>query len=279
MTRSDSLTLILGGTGKTGRRIARILREANTPVRTAARSGADVSFDWDDTATHANALLGVDRMYVVPPAFQTDFASTVIGFIEQAKRAGVQHFTYLSARGIEHAPDNVALRAVELHLLNEDSPTFTILRPSFFMQNFTEGAFASALSTGTLALPAGDGAEAFIDAYDIASVAAATLRDPSSHAGSQYELTGPAALTHAEVARNLSASGHRVEYQPVSPADWIQQATSHGLPADYAGFLAALLSEIGEGNGARPTGEVERILGRPATALSEVVKREITAAG
>lgn len=246
------------------------------PVRTAARSGADVFFDWDDQSTYADALAGVQRLYLVPPALRSDFAPTVTAFIDKAQQAGVQHITYLSAGGIQYAPEDVALRAVELHLMAAESLTFTILRPSFFMQNFTEGNFAYALTTGTLALPAGDGEEAFIDAHDIASVAAATLLDPLSHAGGQYELTGPEALTHRDIAQQLSASGHTVAYQSVAPADWIQLAASNGLPAEYAGLLAHLLSNIAEGKGARPTGEVQRILGRPANPFAVVVEREIT---
>lgn len=275
MTLTSPSILILGGTGKTGRRISDILRDNQANVRTAARAGADVFFDWTDPTTHAAALTGVDRVYLVPPAFQTAFADTVIAFIKQAQAVGVQHVTYLSARGVEHAPDDVALRAVELYLMGGHGPLHTILRPSFFMQNFIEGSFADALTTGILALPAGDGAEAFIDALDIASVAAATLMAPAEHEGVQYELTGPDAITHAQVTEQLSAQGYPVTYQSVPVGEWITQATASGLPSDYAGFLAALLSGVADGKGARPTADVQRVLGRPPTPLSAVIAREL----
>jgi uncharacterized protein YbjT (DUF2867 family) len=143
------------------------------------------------------------------------------------------------------------------------------------MQNFTEGAFSDALRTGVLALPAGDGAEAFVDVHDIAAVAAATLLTPWAHASAQYELTGPEALTHAQVAALLSAHGQPVTYQPVPVADWVAGAAAAGLPADYAGFLAALLADIGEGHGARPGSAVADVVGRAPGSLSSVLDREL----
>ena len=274
-TTISPTTLVLGGTGKTGQRLAGLLRDAGGDVRTAARSKADVRFDWTDPATHALALTGVGRVYLVPPALRLDFAGTVHAFLDQAESAGVQHVTYLSARGVELAPDEVAMRAVELDLLDRTGLTHSILRPAFFMQNFTEGAFADALRTGVLALPAGDGAEAFVDVHDIAAVAAVTLLTPSAHASAQYELTGPEALTHAQVAELLSAHGQAVTYQPVGTADWVAGAVAAGLPADYAGFLAALLAGIGEGHGTRPNGDVRSVLGRPPTSLASVLEREL----
>lgn len=270
--------LVLGGTGKTGRRLAALLRDQGAIVRTAARSGADLAFDWADPATHAAALVDVDRLYLVPPALRLDFTDTVLDFVEHAQAAGVQHVTYLSARGVEQAPADVAMRAVELDLVGRDHLTHTILRPAFFMQNFTEGAFADARRTGVLALPAGDGAEAFIDVHDIADVAAATLLSPPTHRGAQYELTGPEVLTHAEVAAHLSLHGRQVTYEAVSAEVWIAGVTSAGLPADYAGFLAALLAGIGEGHGARPNDTVQQVLGRPPVALSAVLDRDLSPA-
>lgn len=276
MTANSTPTvLITGGTGKTGRRLAGLLRETGAAVRTAARSGADVTFDWANSATHAPALAGVERLFLVPPALRLDFADAVLGLVDRAQAAGVRHVTYLSARGVEQAPDEVAMRAVELELIARDRLTHTILRPAFFLQNFTEGAFADALRTGVLALPAGDGPEAFIDVNDIAAVAAATLRTPSDHAGAQYELTGPEAITHAQVADQLTAHGYPVTYQPVPVADWVAGAAAAGLPADYAGFLAALLAGIGEGRGARPSIAVSSVLGRPPVPLSAVLDREL----
>ena len=276
MTPSEPTILILGGTGKTGRRLAQLLRRHGSTVRTAARVGADVTFGWTDPASHDEALEGADRIYLVPPPLRLDFAPAVISFLDRAQRHGVAHVVFLSARGVEFAPPETAMRAVELDLAGRSTLTHTILRPAFFAQNFTEGAFAEQVRSGTLTLPAGDGVEAFIDVQDIASAAAAILLDPAAHSGAHYELTGPQALTHAEVVHIIAArTGRAVQYVPVPARDWIAAAAASGLPHDYAEFLAALLEGIAAGHGARPSHAVEQITGRPATGLEHVVAREL----
>ncbi len=269
-----STTLVLGGTGKTGRRLVAELRAAGHTARAAARSGADVRFDWSDPAGFDAALDGADSVYLVPPALRLDFAADVTGFLDRAETAGVRHVTYLSARGVEHAPPEVAMRAVELDLAARPGLTHTILRPAFFMQNFTEGAFAGQVATGVLALPAGDGGEAFIDVHDIAAAAAATLLDPAAHDGRNYELTGPEALTHAEVAAHLTEHRRPVRYEAVPVEDWAEAATGAGLPLDYAEFLGSLLVGIAEGHGARPGDAVQQATGRTSTRFAAVLQRD-----
>ncbi len=129
---------MLAGTGKTGSRVAANLTKLGLGVRTAARHGADVRFDWDDPATHSSALADVDRVYLVAPVLRTDFADQVSSFLDLAEAAGVRHVTYLSAFGVDQAPPQVALRAVELDLMSRGAITYSILRPAWFMQNFSE---------------------------------------------------------------------------------------------------------------------------------------------
>jgi uncharacterized protein YbjT (DUF2867 family) len=104
MTKTQNTTLVTGGTGMTGGRVASRLTTLGQTVRTAARSGADVRFDWDDPATHTSALDGVDRVYLVSPTMRVDFAAPVSAFLDRAEAAGVRHVTYLSAYGVEYAP-------------------------------------------------------------------------------------------------------------------------------------------------------------------------------
>lgn len=269
-----STILVLGGTGKTGRRLTAELRAAGHTARAAARSGADIRFDWSEPVSFDAALDGVDSVYLVPPALRLDFAADVRGFLDRAETAGVRHVTYLSARGVEHAPPEVSMRAVELDLAARPRLTHTILRPAFFMQNFTEGAFSGQVATGVLALPAGEGGEAFIDAHDIASTAAATLLDPAAHDGRNYELTGPETLTHNHIAALLTEHGHPVRYQAVSVEDWANAATEAGLPPDYAQFLGSLLVGIAEGHGAQPGDAVQQATGRPPTRFAAVLERD-----
>jgi uncharacterized protein YbjT (DUF2867 family) len=204
MTNAPSKTLVLAGTGKTGSRVAAKLTKLGLSVRTAARNGADVRFDWDDPTTHSPALADVDRVYLVAPVMRMDFADQVSSFLDLAEAAGVRHVTSLSAFGIDQAPPQVALRAVELDLMGRGAFTHSILRPAWFMQNFSE-TFLKPVD-GLITVPTGDGAEAFVDAEDIAAVAAATLASPDGHAGAQYAPTGPEALTVSDAADVIAAS-------------------------------------------------------------------------
>lgn len=254
--------LVLGGTGKTGRRVAAALRTGGHAVRTAARSGADVGFDWDVAESRQAALRGVDRVYLMLAPGATD-PSPIHAFLEQARDAGVRHVTALSARGVEAAPEDVPLRAMELALAAGTHLTWTVLRPSWFMQNYTEGNFAAYVEAGVLSLPLGDGAEAFIDAEDIAAVAAATLIDPDAHAGKAYDLTGPEALTQTEVAQRLTdALGRKVTYEDAEPAAWEAGLRSAGVPDGQVERLVMLTETIRSGNGAPANGTVRAATGR-----------------
>ncbi len=268
--------LILGGTGKTGRRLATTLRSQGHAVRTAARSGADVTFDWDDPATRAKALQGTDRVWLVPPALRLDHAPLVGTFLDEAAAAGVRHVTFLSAGGVQYAPPENPLRAIELLLAGRDDLTHTVVRPAWFLQNLTEGFLAPMVAEGTLALPAGDGAEAFIDAEDIAAVAAATLTDPAAHAGREYNIAGPEAITHAELAARITAAtGREVRYVDAPRDAWVEGVQGAGVPADYAELLASLFDLIRDGHGSRPTGDVETVTGRPPRSVETFLAAEV----
>ena len=276
MLTSGPLTLVLGGTGKTGSRVASRLRSRSLPVRTAARSGADAHFDWDDLATYAPALRGVERVYLVGPVMRTDFADQVSVFLDQAEDAGSRHVTYLSAYGTDSAPPQTAMRRVELDLLARPGLTHAILRPAWFMQNFSE-TFLKPVG-GAIVVPAGDGAEAFVDAEDIAAAATATLADPHSHAGAQYALTGPEALTIAAAAKIISdASGQPVDYVDVDRDDWIAAAVAGGVPAGYGAVLRALTETIASGHGSRASNDVEKAAGTAPASFADFARRTAAA--
>jgi uncharacterized protein YbjT (DUF2867 family) len=269
---SSNTILVLGATGKTGRRIAERLQGAGATVRTAARRAADVRFDWDDVTTHDLALRGATAVYLVPPTLRTDFAAPVTAFIDRARSAGVRHVTFLSARGVDLAPAEIPPRAVELHLAGADDLGHAIVRPGWFMQNFSEGYFRPS-ADGSIFAPAGDGVEAFVHADDIAEVAAATLLDPDAHAGAGYTLTGPAALSFAQVAELIgAASGRRIAYVDVSVEEWVAREVAGGMPDDYAGLLAMLLDErLRVSDGASVTEDVERVTGHAPRGFDEYV--------
>ena len=276
MTDASNTVLVLGGTGKTGKRVASRLTGSGHSVRTAARHGADARFDWDDPATHRTAVEGVDRIYLVPPVMRTRFAAQVSAFLDCAEAAGVQHITYLSAYGIDLAPPDVALRAVELDLMVRVSLTHSLVRPAWFMQNFSE-TFLKPID-GAVTVPTGDGGEAFVDAEDIAAVAAATLADPSSHAGAHYAPTGPDRLTVREAADVIES----VIRQPIRHVDidrraWVDGAIASGVPAEYGEMLLLLTQTIASGGGSRPNDDVQAVTGAPPTSFTEFARRTASA--
>jgi uncharacterized protein YbjT (DUF2867 family) len=256
--------------------VAGKLTERGVEVRTAARSGADVRFDWDTPTTHGPALDGVEGVYLVAPVMRTDFAGEVSAFLDLAEAAGVRHVTYLSAYGVDQAAPEVAMRAVELDLMSRDALTHSILRPAWFMQNFSETFLRPA--GGVIAVPVGGGAEAFVDAEDIASVAVETLADPHVHAGAQYAPTGPEAITVAEAANIITVvTGRPIAHHDIDREEWIAGSAAAGIPADYAMVLRGLTETIAAGHGARPSDDVENVTGLPPITFAEFARRSTLA--
>jgi uncharacterized protein YbjT (DUF2867 family) len=269
---TEPTILVTGATGKTGRRIVALAGSSGIAVRRAARRGSDITFDWDDPATYDPALDGVDAVYLVQPTLRFDQAPLVAALLDRAERAGVRHVTLLSARGVDHAPPEVPMRAVELDLIGRSRLSHSILRPGWFLQDFSEWLWQPSIAArGVIESPAGDGREAFVDADDIAAVALATLTDPA-HANTQHELTGPEAITFDDVALAIAAAaGRPVRHVVVSPEVWAADVAATGMPADYAGMLASLLAGVADGTGAATTADVEKVTGRPARSLADFV--------
>ncbi|MFD5536833.1 NAD(P)H-binding protein [Streptomyces sp. NPDC127079] len=276
MSEQTSTVLVLGATGKTGSRVAADLISRGVSVRRAARSSADVAFDWSDRDAYAPALKGVDRVYLVAPVDRLDFAEDVSVFLDEAEAAAVQHVTFLSAYGMEHAPAEVSTRSVELDLLGRQRLGHTILRPAWFMQNFSE-AFCKPIN-GAISVPTGDGSEAFIDADDIAAVAATTLADPASHAGAAYSLTGPQSLTVSEAASIISeATGRTIAHHELDREVWIAGAIAKGFPAEFGALLRQLTETVASGNGSRPNGTVEQVTGTPSRTFRDFAHKNAAA--
>jgi uncharacterized protein YbjT (DUF2867 family) len=265
---TNSRILVLGATGKTGSRVAVKLAALGISVRTTARKGADLRFDWSEPSTFAGAVRGVSGVYLLAPVMRVDFAGVVSHFLDEAERARVQHVTFLSAYGVELAPPEVALRAVELDLASRTSLSHSILRPAWFMQNFSE-TFLKPVND-EIVVPCGTGAEAFVNAEDIASVAAATLSDPLRHAGCAYAPTGPDALTFEEAARFIStAVGRKISYRDMDRDAWVRAMTAAGVPSEYGNVLHTLTETIANGRGARPNDDVVRVTGASPSRFAE----------
>ncbi|MDF3294126.1 NmrA family NAD(P)-binding protein [Streptomyces silvisoli] len=273
MNDEASTALILGGTGRTGSLLADLLAQRGSITRTAARSGADIRFDWDDPATHTPALAGADRLYLVTPTMRVSYADQVGAFLDLAEAAGVRHVTYLSVYNADQAPPEIDIAAVEADLASRHNITHSVLRPSWVMQNFADDHLP--VIEAVITAPSAGGREAFVDAADIAAVAAETLLDPETHAGAVYSLTGPEALTFGDVADTIgSVSGRPVAYRDIDQETWINGALAAGVPADYAVMMRWLTGAIIAGNGAAPTGDIEKVTGRPATTFREFAERD-----
>jgi len=248
-------TLVLGGTGKTGRRVVARLRERGIPTRIGSRSSAP-AFDWEEPATWAPALEGARAAYV---SYYPDLAvpgapEAVRSLAEVALDHDVRRLVLLSGRGEEEAQR--AERAVR-----DTGADLTVVRCAWFMQNFSEDFMADAVRAGEVALPAGGEAEPFVDADDIADVAVAALTD-DRHIGELYELTSPRLLTFAEAVAEISrAAGREIRYQPISVEEYAAEAAEHGVPAEAVGFLTYLFGEV-LGRNAYLTDGVKRALGR-----------------
>ncbi|WP_203993264.1 NmrA family NAD(P)-binding protein [Virgisporangium aurantiacum] len=267
------MNLILGGTGKTGRRIVERLRDAGRPVRAVARP----LFDLGDPGTWAPALAGATAAYLVEPDVQAAGAhgpDRLPRLVTEAVDAGVRRLVLLTAGGAGH--DGHPLKPVE-EAVRRSGVGWTILRPTWFAQNFSESMWRPGVLSGTLALPTGDGRTPFVDADDIASVAVAALTDDRHHE-QVYVLTGPRALTFGEAAALISgATGRVVRHVDVEPAAYTASQVASGVPPVVAEILTGVYRDIRAGHGADLADGVERALGRPAGSFEDYVTRAASA--
>jgi uncharacterized protein YbjT (DUF2867 family) len=264
---SPEITLVTGGTGKTGRRVAERLRALGRRIRIGARS-ADPAFDWNDSDTWPTALTGVSAVYLsFAPDLAVPGATEIIrGFTRLAVESGVQRLVLLSGRGEEEA------RACE-RIVQEAGVAWTIVRAGWFSQNFSEGAFVDMVRHGTIALPARDVPEPFIDVNDIADVAVAALSE-AGHEYEVYEVTGPRLLTFADVAREISqATGRTVRFVPISRQAFDDAIREAGAPAEYAWLLNYLFETVLDGRNAYLCDGVQRALGRAPRDFSEFARQ------
>lgn len=248
-------TLVLGGTGKTGRRVAKRLTARGLPVRIGSRSG-EPPFDWEDQATWAPALQGVGSAYVsyFPDLAAPGAVEAVGSFAELAVENDVPRLVLLAGRGEAEAE-------LAEQVVRESGAELTVVRATWFSQNFSEGFFLDPVLSGEVVLPAGDMAEPFVDADDIADVAVAALTD-KRHIGELYELTGPRLLTFAEAVEEIAkASGRKIRYTPV-PVDEFASAMAAQVPAEVIELLTYLFSEVLDGRNAHLTDGVQRALSR-----------------
>ena len=259
-TQEKKMTLVLGGTGKTGRRVAARLEARGLPVRVGSRSG-EPPFDWENPDTWASALEGVGSAYV---SYYPDLAipgapAAVRAFAELAVQNGVRRLVLLSGRGEEEAQS--AEQAFQ-EVGEEAGVEWTILRCAWFMQNFDENYLLEPILSGEVALPSGNVPEPFVDAGDIADVAVAALTE-DGHVGHVYELTGPRLLTMEEAVGEIAkATGREIRFVPVTLEEYESVLAEADVPPEFLSFLSCLLGAILDGRNASLTDGVRRALDR-----------------
>jgi uncharacterized protein YbjT (DUF2867 family) len=260
-------TLILGGTGKTGRRIVEQLTARKVPVRIGSRSAAP-SFDWENRGAWPAALANVNAVYIsyYPDLAAPGATDAIRAFTELAVRSGVRRLVLLSGRG-----EPEAQRCEEIVM--GSGAQWTVLRCSWFNQNFSENYLLEPILAGEVALPASDVVEPFVDADDIADAAVAALTD-DKHVGQLYELTGPKLLTFAEAIGEIArASGREIRYVRISMDDYVAALEQAQLPADLIALIKYLFTEVLDGRNAYVTDGVQRALGRAPTEFGEYARR------
>jgi uncharacterized protein YbjT (DUF2867 family) len=266
-------TLVLGGTGRVGRRISDRLATRGVPVRLGSRSG-EPPFDWEDRSTWSAAVDGVQAAYLMYyPEIEFPGASDAIRALSQlAVESGVRRLVLLSARGQDEA------RRCE-EAIERLPVEWTSVVASAFNQNFDEGVFLEPLRSGVLPVPAGDVADPFVDVNDVADVAVAALTE-DGHAGQRYEVTGPRLWTfHDAVGEIAKASGREIRYLPVTPEQFASGLSNGaGVPREFAELVADLLATFFDGRNASVGDGVERALGRRPRDFADWV-RETAATG
>lgn len=272
LAKPQNLTLVLGGTGKTGRRVAERLINKGLNVRIGSRSSIP-AFDWDNEKGWDAALKGVTAVYITyaPDLAMPGAADAIQAFVDLAKRHGVKRLVLLSGRGEEEA--QTCERIVQNAGLD-----WTIVRASWFNQNFSEGAFIDMVLNGAITLPAGNQVEPFVDVDDIADVVVAALSE-DHHNQQIYEVTGPRLMTIADIAADLShATGRAIAYVDVPHEAFVTEVANSGAPKDVVWMLDYLFSTVLDGRNAHLTNGVQSALGRPPKDFADYA-REVAATG
>ncbi len=258
------VTLVTGATGTTGRRVVAELEARGEPVRRASRSVS--GFDWADPTTHDAAFADAEAVYLVAPVGEADPLPVDEPVLRRALDRGLRRVVLLSSSLVEPSSSGYG----GLATLVREAPEWTVLRPSWFAQNFTgDHVVAAGVRAGRVLTATGNGRVPFADAGDIAAVAAAAL---VGKAPGELLVTGPEALSYDEAcAVASSVVGHPVEHVPVSPEAFAEHLAAAGTPRPMAEVLAGLDALIAAGAEDRVTDVVERVTGTAPRPLGAVL--------
>jgi uncharacterized protein YbjT (DUF2867 family) len=272
MSRDEKTTLVIGGTGKTGRRVVQRLKARGLPVRIGSRAG-DPPFQWHEPSTWPQVLRNVEAAYVAyyPDLAMPGATETVRAFAAEAVAHGVRRMVLLSGRGEEEAQRSE-------QAVRESGAEWTLLRASWFAQDFSEHFLVDQVRGGEVALPVGVVREPFVDAEDIADVAVAALTE-DGHAGQLYELSGPRLLTFAEAVEEIAEASRRsIRFVQVPMEHYAAALVENGVPAEFVWLVTYLFTEVMDGRNAHLTDGVQRALGRAPRDFRDYA-REAAASG
>ena len=261
--------LVLGGTGKTGRRVVERLTKFKLPNTIGSRNG-NPAFDWENDSTWSDVLKDIDKVYIT---FQPDLAvptaiESISKFVAIAKILGVKQLVLLSGRGENEAQvcENIVINS---------GLDWTIIRASWFMQNFSENFLLDSILSNEVILPTIRALEPFVDTDDIADVVVASLTD-NKHSKKIYELAGPELLSFESATSQIAAALNRkISYQEISINDYVGVLKSYQLPDDFIWLIKYLFTEVLDGRNESLTNDLENILGRKATSFEEYISKTI----
>lgn len=259
-------TLVLGGTGKTGRRVAERLTKRGLQVRIGSRAG-EPPFDWDNPAAWPAALKDVGAVYIsyYPDLAAPGAAEAIGSFTELAVKSSVPRLVLLSGRGEAEAE-----RCEQI--VRDSGAEWTLVRASWFNQNFSEAYLLGPILAGEVALPAGNVGEPFVDADDIADVAVAALTE-DRHAGQLYEVTGPRLWTFADAIAEIGRVTQRnIRYVQITTEEYASLLKSAQLPPDLVTLITYLFTEVLDGRNASIADGVTRALGRAPRDFSQYAR-------
>ena len=271
MKQDTNTYLVIGATGKTGARVLKKLDALGLDVKGASRNG-EVYFDWRAPATWAASLVGVDAVYLTyyPDLAIPEAPDDIAKFCALARIKGVKHITLLSGRGEPAA--QVCEEIVKTSGLN-----WTIVRASWFNQNFSEGMFRDFIEAGDIALPVGSVTEPFIDVDDICDVVVESLLE-TKHNGQLYEVTGPELLSFTQLAETFTHALQRpVNFTQVTLDEFVSSMQNNGVDPKAIEMLTYLFTEVLDGRNEQTSNGVERALGRPAKQFKDFVVDNIEA--
>jgi uncharacterized protein YbjT (DUF2867 family) len=272
--------LVTGASGKLGSALVEALVGRGINVRAATRQPKKIKwtglvqpvvFDYEDRGLYKAALDGVSSVFLIAPPLDAQAPAKLIPFIDKAREMGVRHVVLNSVMKADSNEQN-PLRIVEQHLLKKTGLDCIILRPNFFMENFSSGWFAQMIANGKIRLAAGDAGTSFISVEDIARVAAVCLLEKRS--GAQYNLTGFEAFGYGEVARMISdACGRTITYNPISETELMKDARELGMPESAVQYVGQLFAYTRKGLMAEITNAVLEVTKRAPISFKEYARR------